>query len=168
MLRDIHRHPKNIVNCKFLLKSSMTLSKVYTSRPNDDLLQSCVLDTLSRHTNIMIDKWFDLFDACAVKYIHLSPQEEKCTSSSWGDSKIYTSASIALSPKMLTKVKDSGAIAKIRIWVESDTVKYLKAFRISFSEIQILLFILSWYFYISVYSEIFFTFIWAYVLKLFK
>ena len=41
---------------------------------------------------------------------------------SWGDSKMHTSSSIVNSQRMLTEISESGAIAKIRIWVESDTV----------------------------------------------
>ena len=41
----------------------------------------------------MIDKGFNLFDECAARCVHLSPQEEECTSSSGGDSKIYKSGS---------------------------------------------------------------------------
>ena len=72
----------------------------------------------------MTDKRFNLFDDCAVRCVHLSPEEEECTSSSWWDSKMYTSGSIANSQSMLTEINESGAIAKIRIWVESDTVKH--------------------------------------------
>ena len=54
----------------------------------------------------------------------LFPQEEECTSSSWGDSKMYTSNSIANSKRMQTEIKESGTIAKIKIWVENDTVKH--------------------------------------------
>ena len=72
----------------------------------------------------MTDKGFNLFDECAARCVHLSPQEEECTSPSWGGSKMYTSGSIANSQRMLTEINESGAIAKIRIWVESDTVKH--------------------------------------------
>ena len=51
------------------------------------------------------------------------PQEE-CTSSTWGDGKMYTSDSIANSQMMVTEINKCGTIAKIRIWVESDTVKH--------------------------------------------
>ena len=72
----------------------------------------------------MTDKGFNIFDECAARCIHLFPQEEKCTSSSWGDSKMYTSGSIKNSQRMLTEINKSDAIAKIKIWVESDTVKH--------------------------------------------
>ena len=45
-------------------------------------------------------------------YIYLSPQEEECTSSSLGDSKMYTSGSIANLQRMLSEINKSGAIAK--------------------------------------------------------
>ena len=44
---------------------------------------------------------------------------------------------------MLTEINESGTISKIRISVVSDTVKYLKAFRIISSKIPISLLILS-------------------------
>ena len=72
----------------------------------------------------MTDKGFNLFDKCATRCVHLSPQEEECTSSSWGDSKIYTSGSIANSQRMLTEINGSGTVAKIRRRVESDAVKH--------------------------------------------
>ena len=76
----------------------------------------------------MTDKEFNLFDECAAKFVHLFPFGstfiKKCTSSSWGDSKMYTSGSIKNSQRMLTEINKSDAIAKIKIWVESDTVKH--------------------------------------------
>ena len=41
-----------------------------------------VFHLLPRHTNIMIDKGFNLFDECAARCVHLFTQEEECTSSS--------------------------------------------------------------------------------------
>ena len=75
---------------------------------------------LPKYTNIMADKEFDLFKECAARCAHLFPQDEECTSSSWGDSKIYTSGSITNSQKMLTEINKSGVTTKIRIWVKSD------------------------------------------------
>ena len=72
----------------------------------------------------MADKGFNLFDEGAARCVYLFPQEEECTSSFWGDSKMYTSDSIANSQRMLTEINESGAIDKIRIWVESNTVKH--------------------------------------------
>ena len=72
----------------------------------------------------MKDKGFNLFDKCAARCAHLFPQEEQCSSSSWGDSKMYTSGSTANSQMILTETNEINAITKIRIWVESDTVKH--------------------------------------------
>ena len=63
----------------------------------------------------MTDKGVNLFDEWAVICVHLSPQEEECTSSLRGDSKMYTAGSIANSQRMLSQINDFAAIAKIRI-----------------------------------------------------
>ena len=63
----------------------------------------------------MTDKAFNYFDKCAARCVHLFPQEEECTSSSWGDSKVYTSSSIANSQRMETERNESGTIAKIKV-----------------------------------------------------
>ena len=54
----------------------------------------------------------------------MSSQEEECTSSDWGDSKMYTSGSMENAQGMLTKINESSDIAKIRVWVESNAVKH--------------------------------------------
>ena len=54
-----------------------------------------------------------------------------------------TSGSIASSKRLPTEVNESGAMAKIRISVENDTVKHLKVFRLIFSEMPISLLIRS-------------------------
>ena len=41
------------------------------------VLQPCFFYVLLRHTNVMIDKVFNLFDECAPRCINLSPQEEQ-------------------------------------------------------------------------------------------
>ena len=56
---------------------------------------------------------------------------------------MYTSDSIASSLRLPTEIKESDAIDKIRISVESDTVKRLKAFRIISSKMPISLLILN-------------------------
>ena len=67
---------------------------------------SCSLAfVLPRDTNTMTDKGFNLFDECAARCVHLFPQEEECTSSSWGDSNMYTSSSIANSQRMQTEIR---------------------------------------------------------------
>ena len=65
---------------------------------------------LQRHTNIMTDKVFNLFDECAARCVHLFAQEEECSYSSWRDSKMYTSGSTANSLRMLIEIKESGVI----------------------------------------------------------
>ena len=72
----------------------------------------------------MTDKGFNSFGECASIWVNLLPQEEECTSSSWGDIKTYSSGSIANSQRMLIEINESGLITKICIWVESDTVKH--------------------------------------------
>ena len=54
----------------------------------------------------MTDKGFNIFDECAARCEHLFPQEEECTSSSWGHNKMYTSKD---------QNKDLSTLAKIRI-----------------------------------------------------
>ena len=50
---------------------------------------------------------------------------------------MYTSRSIANSQRLPNEINESGAIAKIRISLEKDTTKRLKAFRIISSEMPI-------------------------------
>ena len=52
----------------------------------------------------MADKELFHFDHCAVRCLHLSPQEEEWTSSFSGDSKMYTSGIIVNSQGSLTEV----------------------------------------------------------------
>ena len=63
----------------------------------------------------MNDKGFNLLDECAARCVHMFPQEEECTSSSWEDSKIYTFNSMANSQRMQTEINESDTVAKIRI-----------------------------------------------------
>ena len=91
----------------------------------------------------MSGKVFNVFDECTSRCVHLSPQEKEYTSSSRGDSKMYTSGSISNSERMPTETNGSGAISKIRISVKSDTVKHLETFRIISSEMLISFLILS-------------------------
>ena len=72
----------------------------------------------------MTHKVFDLFDECAARCVDLFLKKEECTSSFWGDSKMYTSGSMTNSQTMLTEINESGALAKIRIWMEIDSVKH--------------------------------------------
>ena len=63
----------------------------------------------------MTGKGFNIFDECATRWVYLFPQEEECTSSSCGDSEMYTSSSIADSQMMQSEINGSNAIAKIMI-----------------------------------------------------
>ena len=74
----------------------------------------------------MLDKGFHLFDECATRCVHLSTQEEECTSSSWGTSKMYTSASITNSQRMLTVNKRKWCYCQIK---EGDAIKHLKTLK---------------------------------------
>ena len=68
----------------------------------------------------MTDKGLNLFDDCAAECVYLCPQEEDCTSSSWGYSKIYTSGTLANSQtgRAPTKINKNVTIVKVRILVE--------------------------------------------------
>ena len=63
----------------------------------------------------MTDKGFILFDEYTARCVHMFPQGEECTSLFWGDSKMYTSGSIANSQRILTEINKSGVITKIKI-----------------------------------------------------
>ena len=63
----------------------------------------------------MTDKGFNIFDECATRCVHLFPEGEECTSSSWGESKMHTSSIIGNSQRMQTEIKECGTIAKIMI-----------------------------------------------------
>ena len=60
------------------------------------------------------------FGECAAECVHLCSQEEECTSSSLGDSKMYFPGTIAISQtdSMSTKINKNGTVAKVRILVE--------------------------------------------------
>ena len=67
----------------------------------------------------MADKGLNLCEECAAaESVHLCSQEDKSTSSSLGDSKMYTSSTIMNSQRTQTKINKIGAIAKERILVE--------------------------------------------------
>ena len=138
---------KNLV--EFLVcvipKFSISLSRVYTRRTNDEVvnLQSCFLDELPRPTDIMVDKGLNMMNLLPDLYI-CPPQEEQCTSFPWGDSKIYTSGTIADSQRMLPEIIKSGTIAKVRVLVESYTVTHWKTFRIISSEMPIWFLLICW------------------------
>ena len=72
------------------------------------------------HNNIVTDKGLNLFDDCAAEFVYLCPQEEECTSSSWGHSKIYTLGTMANSQtgRAPTEIDKNGAVVKVRILLE--------------------------------------------------
>ena len=110
--------------------SSITM-KVYTRRTNSEAVSLPVFlfCVLPMHTNIVTDKGFNLFDECAARCVHLLyPLEEECTSSTWGDRKMYTSGSRANLQRMLTEIDKTDVIAKIRIWVERTCSKKVRFF----------------------------------------
>ena len=80
---------------------------------------------------------------------------------------MYTSGSIASLQRLPTEINESGAIAKIRISVESDTVKRLKTFRIISSEMPLSLLILSLQYFICLRIHFFFFFCFHMSLKCF-
>ena len=113
------------LQCRYLIKllikwiQFISNYQKYTLRkPMKKQVASPVFYVLPRHNNIMTDKGFIIFDDCGSRSVYLFPHEEKCTTSSWGDSKMYTSGSIASSQRILTEINKSDAIAKIRIWAE--------------------------------------------------
>ena len=59
------------------------------------VLLSCFFYIFLRHTNIMTDKEFNPYDEYAARCVHQFPQEKEYTFSSSGDSKMYTSGSVA-------------------------------------------------------------------------
>ena len=68
----------------------------------------------------MTGKGLNLFDDCADECVYLCPQEDECTSSSWGHSKIYTLGTIAnpQTDRAPTEINKNGAVVKSRISVE--------------------------------------------------
>ena len=68
----------------------------------------------------MEDKDLNLFDDCAAECVYLCPQEEECTSSSWGHSKIYTLGTMANSQtgRVPIEIDKNGAVVKVRILLE--------------------------------------------------
>ena len=70
--------------------------------------------------NIVTDKGLNLFDDCVAEWVYLCPQEEECTSSSWGHSKMYTPGTIEnwKTDRASIKINKNGAVVKVRILVE--------------------------------------------------
>ena len=78
----------------------------------------------------MADNSLNLFDECVAEYIHLCPQKEEYTCSSWRDSKIYKPGIVTDSLRMSTKINKNGAIGKVSFSGTGDTIKHLKTFKI--------------------------------------
>ena len=99
------------LQCRYLIKllikwiQFISNYQKYTLRkPMKKQVALPVFYVLPRHNNIMTDKGFIIFDDCGSRSVYLFPHEEKCTTSSWGDSKMYTSGSIASSQRILTEI----------------------------------------------------------------
>ena len=90
--------------------------------------------------------------------MNVLPDVYLCPHLSWGDTKTYTSGSIASSQRMPTEINKSNAIAKITISVDIDTVKRLKAFRINSTKMPISLPILSLQYLVVCIFRYFFNF----------
>ena len=96
---------------KLLMKWVQCINKYQKPALGGPMMKQFVLP---RHTHIITEKGFNLFDECAARCVHLLLQEEEYISSSCGNSKMYTSSRIAKSQRMQTEIKKSGTIAKIR------------------------------------------------------
>ena len=113
------------------------------------ILQSLFFYVLPRHINIMTDKEFNLFDGYGITCVHQFPQEEECTTSTWGDSKICTSSSKCTHLFEFTEDanwnKRKWHYSQIRILSRKWYCQTLKTIRIISSEMKTLLLILSWW-----------------------
>ena len=69
------------------------------------------------HNNIETCKGLNLFDDCAAECVYMCPQEEECTSYSWGHSKIYTLGTMENSQtdRAPTEIDKDGSVVKVRI-----------------------------------------------------
>ena len=84
----------------------------------------------------MADKGLNVFNECAAECVHLCPQEEECSSSSRGGSKMHLSGTIANSQRMPTD--KNGAIAKVSILVEQVILKAFKdVYNIFYNEMPV-------------------------------
>ena len=104
------------------------------------------IQQLPWHNNIVTDKGLKLFDNCAAEFVYLCPQEEECTSFSWGHSKIYTLGTIANSQTQGTNWnKQKWCFCQSKNFSKTrDTIRHLKTFRIISNEMPALLLILCW------------------------
>ena len=116
-----------VINCEMFFckwfKPGQTSNVIWLSRTWlkwvdqwwSNVLQSCLFMYYWGILIIITDKCFNHFEECATRYEYLFLQEEEYNSSSWGESKMYSSNSIANSERMQTQINESVSIAKIRI-----------------------------------------------------
>ena len=73
-----HHSTVNFYVCIFG-NTTIILAKVDTRRTSDKaiILQSCILDVLLRHRNIIAGKGLNLFDQWPTRCVYLSLQEEE-------------------------------------------------------------------------------------------
>ena len=109
------------------------------------------------HDSIVTDKGLNLFDDCAAKCVYLCPQEEKCSSSSWGHSEIYTPGTIANSDRQCANWnKQKWCFCQSKNFSRTrDTIRHLKIFRVISNEMPVLHLILCWCYFscLKMYSE---------------
>ena len=127
---------------KLLMKWAQFINnyqKSYTRKTNEEAVCLAVLFfyVLPRYTKQRQVKgsmfWLMCFQMCTP--VHLGRRINLF---------LFTSGSIASSQRMPTEINESHTIAKMRISVESNTVKHLKTFITIFSGMPISLLILSW------------------------
>ena len=123
-----------------VLNSSVTLSKVETRRTSDKavILQSCFLNVLPKHADIMAGRAKglvflmnvqpDVYICPLKKRVYLFLLRGHWNAHIWQHSK-FTG--------ILTEINECGIIAKARILVKQDTVKQLEIFSIISSEMPI-------------------------------
>ena len=108
----------------------------------------------------MADKGLNLFDECAAGCVHLCPQEEESTSSSCSNSKMYTPGTIANAQTGKEwKKNKNGAVAKVNVGGNTDTIRDLKKIRVTSNEMLVLRLILDWCYFtcLQMYSDKFFN-----------
>ena len=98
---------------------------------------------------MVTNKDLNVFDDCAAECVHLCPQEQECTSSSWVHSKMYTLGTIPNSQRDRAPVKmnkKGKACCQKKICCQSknfsrtkDTIRHLKTFRVNSNGMPVLL-----------------------------
>ena len=96
----------------------------------------------------MAEKDPNIFDECVAECVHMCPQKEECTSSSWGDSKMCTPGTIENLQRMPNKKKQKRCCSQSKNFSgTSDTISHLKTFRTISNELPVLLLILCWWYF---------------------